>query len=90
MSLLDLFKRPAKKEPEPEPEPGDESRQLVNTLTPREQETYHLLLKGYTLRYCAEQLGVKYPTVNTYATAIYKKLGVRSRSELIIRYRDVL
>jgi len=87
MSLLDLFKRPAKKELGPAP--SDESRQLVDTLTPRELEAYRLLLQGYTLRYCAEQMGVKYPTVNTYATAIYKKLGVRSRSELIIRYRDV-
>ena len=57
-------------------------------LTPREVDVFRLLLEGYTLRETADQLGVKYSTANTHMTAIYKKLGVNSRAELIIRYRD--
>lgn len=57
-------------------------------LTPREMDVFRLLVEGYTLQETANQLGVKYSTVNTHMTAIYKKLGVSSRAELIIRYRD--
>lgn len=57
-------------------------------LTPREMDVFRLLLEGYTLRETADQLGVKYSTANSHMTAIYKKLGVNSRAELIIRYRD--
>jgi len=66
------------------PAPGERSM----GLTPRELDVFRLLLEGYTLRETAEQLGVKYSTVNTHMTAIYKKLGVNSRAELIIRYHD--
>lgn len=88
MSLLDFFHRASPKAKQSTPPERDKS-QLVAQLTPREREAYLLLLDGFTLRYCAEQMGVKYPTVNTYQTAIYKKLGVRSRAELIIQYRDM-
>ncbi len=57
-------------------------------LTPRELDVFRLLLKGYTLQETANQLSVKYSTANTHMTAIYKKLGVNSRAELIIRYHD--
>ena len=57
-------------------------------LTARELDVFRLLLEGYTLQETADLLGVKYATVNTHTTAIYKKLGVKSRAELIIRYRD--
>lgn len=56
-------------------------------LTPRELDVFQLLLEGYTLQETADRLGVKYSTANTHMTAIYKKLGVGSRAELIIRYR---
>ena len=64
-------------------------KKRVETLTRRERETYLMLLKGYSLRLCAEEMGVKYPTVNSYQTAIYKKLGVNSKAMLIVNYRDV-
>lgn len=67
--------------------PATESNQTLG-LTPREMDVFRLLLEGYTLQESADQLGVKYSTVNTHMTAIYKKLGVSSRAELIIRYRD--
>lgn len=61
----------------------------VAQLTPREHDLYLLLLEGFTLKESAKQLGVKYSTANTHMTGIYRKLGVRSRAELIINYRDV-
>jgi DNA-binding CsgD family transcriptional regulator len=62
---------------------------LVITLTPREYDVYRLLVEGYTLKECAKELSVKYSTVNTHMTSLYKKLGVSTRAELIINYRGI-
>jgi DNA-binding CsgD family transcriptional regulator len=67
----------------------DEKSALTNRLTQRERDTYRLLLEGYTLRETADQLGIGYSTVNTYQTAVYRKLHVNSRAELIINYHDI-
>jgi DNA-binding CsgD family transcriptional regulator len=67
---------------------ADELFQHVALLTPREYDLFLLLLEGYKLKESAKQLSVKYSTANTHMTAIYKKLNVNSRAELIIRYRD--
>ncbi len=66
-----------------------EKLQLVESLTPREKDTFLILLEGYSLKETAKQLNLGYSTVNTYQTAIYKKLKVNSRAELIINFRDV-
>lgn len=66
-----------------------EKSKLVESLTPREKETFFILLGGYSLKETAERLNVRYSTANTYQTAIYKKLNVNSRAELIINFRDV-
>jgi DNA-binding CsgD family transcriptional regulator len=66
-----------------------EKSQLVESLTPREKETFFILLGGYSLKETAKQLNIGYSTANTYQTAIYKKLNVSSRAELIINYRDM-
>jgi len=90
MSIFEAIKNKLKK-PRDEIllQPEDEKTQRVQSLSPREYETYLILLEGFTLRYAAEQMGVKYPTVNTYVNAIYKKLGVSSRAQLIINYKDI-
>lgn len=67
----------------------DEKSRLVESLTPREKETFYILLGGYSLKETAQQLNIGYSTVNTYQTAIYKKLNVNSRAELIINFRDM-
>ena len=51
-------------------------------FSPREKEVCALLLQGYTLRQISGILKLGYPTVNTYYTAIYRKLNINSRSEL--------
>ncbi len=70
--------------------PGNaEKRNRFSSLTKRERDTCLLLLDGYTMKQSAEMLGIKYSTVNTHMTELYKKLGVGSRAELIIRYREL-
>lgn len=68
---------------------NDDKQRRVAQLTPRENELYSLLLEGFTLKECAKQLSIKYSTANTHMTAIYKKLEVNSRAELIINYRGI-
>jgi len=67
----------------------DDKQKKVVLMTPREHELYLLLLEGFTLKESAKQLSIKYSTVNTHMTAIYKKLGVNTRAELIINYRCI-
>lgn len=68
---------------------SEEKSRLAEGLTPRERDTYLLLLEGYTLKETAKQLSIGYSTANTYQTSVYKKLHVNSRAELIINYRDI-
>lgn len=60
----------------------------VVLLTSAEREVFVWLCEGYTLKECADMLSIKYSTVKTHAEKIYKKLGVRSRAELIIIYHS--
>ena len=57
-------------------------------LTPREEEVFQLLLRGMTAKEMAGQLYISTSGVNYFVKRIYKKLGVRSKSELILRYYD--
>jgi DNA-binding CsgD family transcriptional regulator len=53
-------------------------------LSKREQQVARLLLHGLTLRQISAELNLSYPTVNTHQTAIYRKLGINSRAELLL------
>jgi DNA-binding CsgD family transcriptional regulator len=100
MSFWERLKSPFAKTREPAPAAGPPAvdtpaagqnpaaQARLAALTQREREVFGLLVEGYTLRETAQQLGLKYSTVNTHMTGIYRKLGVNSRAELIIRYRD--
>lgn len=68
---------------------NSDRQELISMLTPRETDLYHMLLEGYTLKEAAMELSIKYSTANTHMTAIYKKLKINSRAELIIKYRGV-
>lgn len=94
MTLFGMFKKKLileeKKEEYPlEKQDTDGKKELIAHLTPREHELYLILLEGYTLKESAEQLLIKYSTANTHMTSIYKKLEVKSRAELIIKYRNI-
>lgn len=69
-------------------EQADRHERLL-ALTRRERELLLLLLDGCTLKEAAGALSVQYSTANTHMTSLYKKLGVTSRPELIIRYREL-
>lgn len=56
------------------------------SLTPREKEVCALLLNAHTLRQIAGDLGIAYSTVNVHYTNLYRKLGINSRVELLVKF----
>ena len=63
------------------PEPGAES------LTERESEVLGYLTKGYSSKEIASRMSVSLNTVKTHLKHIYAKLHVRSRTEILLRFR---
>jgi DNA-binding CsgD family transcriptional regulator len=61
----------------------------IHNLSPKQYEELLLLLEGYTLKKVAQKMNIKYSTANTHMTNLYKKLGVNTRAELIIQYRNL-
>jgi ATP/maltotriose-dependent transcriptional regulator MalT len=61
---------------------GDDPRQ---TLSPREQEVYELLVQRLTNREIAKLLFIEESTVKAHVHHIYDKLGVRSRIALTVQ-----
>jgi LuxR family maltose regulon positive regulatory protein len=59
--------------------------QLVDPLTERELEVLGLLAEGLTNRQVAEQLFLSVGTIKRHTHNIYGKLGVRSRTQAIVR-----
>ncbi|RCW40814.1 regulatory LuxR family protein [Halopolyspora algeriensis] len=59
-----------------------------NELSPREQEVTRLLERGCTNREIAEVLFLSRRTVENHTAKVLRKLGMRSRSELVARPRD--
>jgi DNA-binding CsgD family transcriptional regulator len=57
-------------------------------LTRREQEVLDLAAAGASAKEIAEQLVIGERTVETHLANIYRKLGVRSRVELVTHLRD--
>lgn len=57
-------------------------------LTPAEQRVAALVASGRTNREVAAQLFTTVKTVEAHLTRIYRKSGVRSRTELARRYAD--
>jgi DNA-binding CsgD family transcriptional regulator len=55
-------------------------------LTGREQEVLDMALAGVPARLIAERLSVGVRTVETHIANIYRKMGVRSRVELMARF----
>jgi len=59
---------------------------MVVEFTNRERQVFNLLLEGRQAKDIAEKLGVTKNTVGYFTKRIYKKLDVKSKSELIVRY----
>ena len=60
----------------------------VLRLSPREREVALALLEGRTLNEVAEHLGLSFYTVDTLVRRIYRKMGVRRRTEFVVKMRD--
>ena len=59
-------------------------------LTPREGEILDLMIQGCSDRQIAEQLQLTYETARTYGKTVRRKLGAKSRLELVGRAMDVV
>jgi len=53
------------------------------SLTPRETDVLRLIVRGYTNRQAAEELGLSVRTVETHRANLMGKLGLESRVELV-------
>lgn len=56
---------------------------IPETLSPRETEVLCLLALGHTNREVAELFYISVRTVETHRASILRKLGARSRAELV-------
>jgi len=54
-------------------------------LSPREEETARLIARGYSNRAVADELAISERTVEMHVANIYRKLAVKTRTELIAR-----
>jgi DNA-binding NarL/FixJ family response regulator len=54
----------------------------MTSLTRREEEVAHLVLKGLTNRAIARELAISESTVESHMTSIMNRLGIRSRHQL--------
>jgi DNA-binding CsgD family transcriptional regulator len=52
-------------------------------LTPREEQVATLLSRGYTLPRVAEELGISLDTARAHSKAVYRKLGIHKKQELL-------
>ena len=64
-----------------QPEPTPSGR--YESLTPRETDVLRLIVRGYTNRQAAEELGLSVRTVETHRANLMAKLGLKSRVELV-------
>jgi DNA-binding NarL/FixJ family response regulator len=55
-------------------------------LTPREQEILDALSKGYVDKEVAHRLGISAWTVHGHLQSIFRKLGVHTRTEAVVKY----
>ena len=66
-----------------------QSTELVESLTPREQEILAQIVEGKTNQEIAQELFLELSTVKWHINRAYKKLGVRSRVQAIVRAREL-
>lgn len=62
----------------------DDLAKRVASLTPHQFRVFVMIAQGLLNKQIAYHLGISEPTVKSHVTAIFRKLGVRKRTELII------
>ena len=81
-----LFEEDAEREPPTlvaVPEPPTPQDRRMQALTAREREIAHLVGRGLTNRLIAEELSISEHTAANHVRKILKKLGVRSRTQIM-------
>lgn len=68
-------------------DPSSDPAPAANPLSRRERDVLAVLAEGRTNKEIAMVLGVRPKTVMHYTTALYRKLGVRNRTEAVIEAR---
>ena len=61
-----------------------------DSLTQREREITHLLLRGHSSKSIARELGIAPGTVMVHKRNLFSKLGITSQYELFSRFIDTL
>jgi DNA-binding CsgD family transcriptional regulator len=59
-------------------------------LSPRENEIFYLLLTALSVNQIANTLKITYSGANYHIQNLYNKLGIQSRTELLVKYRKKL
>lgn len=65
--------------------PRREAAAMIQRLTPREQQVFALLPRGYTNAELASQLGIATGTVKVHVEHILNKLGLKDRTQAAVR-----
>lgn len=92
MKLLEAFEvgdAPAVEQQNGHPPLRAEPTPWVESISAREKQVLDLLAAGYTNQEIADTLGVTLTTVKSHAGSIYTKLGVKSRTQAIVRAREL-
>lgn len=58
---------------------------LLNELTERQREVYNLIISGKANKEIMSELFIEQSTLKTHVNQIYKKLNIKSRSELKLK-----
>lgn len=58
---------------------------LINRLTERQREVYDLIISGKTNKEIMSELFIEQSTLKSHVNQIYKKLNIKSRSELKLK-----
>jgi len=61
----------------------------TTNLTPREQEIFDMLLKGFTPKEIGHNTKLAYNTILSYQKTMYRKLGVHNINEFMVKYRPL-
>jgi len=59
---------------------------MLDALFPREREVVELLAAGHTTESTGHQLGISRPTVKAIRSKLYKRFGVNSAIDLLLRF----